>query len=894
MPAYRFSWDHFDDRTVLELARDLGHRGDASGARSYLVTRCARPNDAFVKDTKATLSRTWLPQHEGIARSVVRDLFEMRIGPMGPPPEGAAACANYVEKCKNTTRLRELLTGRLISYGDAGKESDATGDDEFIPSFAVITPAKQETVQRTPHAHQKDAWSKLDAHLASAGNDGVFKGVLVMPTGSGKTFTATSWLMRNWINKGKRVLWLAHRDELLAQAARAFHEAAALAVDRKQLRIRQVSGRNDRFHMIDPEDHVIVCSVHSLARGGKEARELLHDPRLFVVIDEAHHAPAKSYRDAIELLQQADAHRLLGLTATPTRTAEAERPALRKLFGGNEIYRVSMAELIAKELLARPIPVTVPTDFDPEREMTDEERKHLSQFHEPSADMLIRLGKSEPRNKIIVSHYVANREKYGKTLVFATDVRGAATLKDAFDEAGVRSEYVASYRPDAKDGERVDRRTVLAEYADRKSGLDVLINVEMLTEGVDLPMTRTAFMARPTASEILFRQMAGRALRGPHAGGNREAYIVSFVDHWSSYSDWLSPVSWLAEEEGPVEPPTSPAPPAARPHGELDERLPWDQIRALARAVRARHDGAAVAFEAVPDGMYVLEYEVEDEDVRHVIHMHAHQRPSWEALFAQLKAQPASSLATLDHAALHVAYFADCDLPSVSALDVETVVDRFRAGDPLPEYIALAGRDACDPEILAREAHGKDLRVSEQKALLEARYSPLARVVYPTFLEFRRAFEDALIGIDDPGSRNPPRGVPMFEPPPSNPLRPGPHHDLARLMADTLRQGGELLGQPLTHNGALLWSNRPIKGWYGYAWFRHAERQDEIRINCLLDSPDLSEATLRFLLWHEYLHIHLRSLHTPEFKKLEHLWPNYEACNREMDALNQKFGVQYW
>ncbi|MGQ0736189.1 MAG: hypothetical protein ACT4QD_21370 [Acidobacteriota bacterium] len=71
-------------------------------------------------------------------------------------------------------------------------------------------------------------------------------------------------------------------------------------------------------------------------------------------------------------------------------------------------------------------------------------------------------------------------------------------------------------------------------------------------------------------------------------------------------------------------------------------------------------------------------------------------------------------------------------------------------------------------------------------------------------------------------------------------------------------------------------------------------RGGRIRINCLLNSPDFSAETLRFLLWHEFLHVHLKSGHTPEFRQYERMWPDYVACDREMDSLNERFGVQYW
>ena len=67
----------------------------------------------------------------------------------------------------------------------------------------------------------------------------------------------------------------------------------------------------------------------------------------------------------------------------------------------------------------------------------------------------------------------------------------------------------------------------------RSGEIKVLVNVNILTEGVDLPMTKTVFLTRPTVSTILMTQMVGRALRGTKAGGTADAYIVSFVDNWN-------------------------------------------------------------------------------------------------------------------------------------------------------------------------------------------------------------------------------------------------------------------------------------------------------------------------------------------------------------------------
>jgi hypothetical protein len=568
-----------------------------------------------------------------------------------------------------------------------------------------------------------------------------------------------------------------------------------------------------------------------------------------------------------------------------------------------------MGKLIAQELLARPIPVRVATNFDAEQDMTAADREHLVDFHDLSPDMLERIGQSVRRNELIVQHYVQNRSKYGKTLVFTTNIAAAALLKAAFNRAlagtGVEAEYLASQRPDLVEGERAPERSeVLRTFEDPRSALDVLINVDMLTEGVDLPGTQSAFLARPTSSAILFRQMVGRALRVTPS--KKLAYIVSFDDQWTTFGGLYTTEQWMLEEEvdevgeEPVSPPPGDEPPPGSvtpdpPKVDAPPPLAWDELEAVVHAIRQNVRNAdADVFEAVPHGMYVLEYEVDGEAVHHVIHVYEHQLPCWQELFRRVNAMTAEQLSSIDVAALDDDIFFDCASPRPSPLEVELIVRRRAAGDATPEYIPLASRAECDPREIARIARERDLRRSEENALLEQRYTALARQIYGSTSAFRAAFDDAMRELEHPGERPPPKGVPMFEPPASNPLQPGPHHDLAKLMAETLERGSALLGRPLRHDGELAWSRRIIKGWYGVANLGNQPGVGRIRINVLLDSPDVSAETMRFLLWHEFLHLHLLALHTEEFRRLEHLWPRYTVCDRELDALNERFGIQYW
>ena len=151
--------------------------------------------------------------------------------------------------------------------------------------------------------------------------------------------------------------------------------------------------------------------------------------------------------------------------------------------------------------------------------------QHLDTLPE---DVARQIADSALRNRLIVDTYREGQKKYGQTIVFAINVDHAIALNALFRKEGIASDYVVSSIRDAVTGvtvSREDNERKLQAYRDGK--LQVLINVNILTEGVDLPKTGTVFLARPTVSTILMTQMVGRALRGPAAGGTDTAYIVS-------------------------------------------------------------------------------------------------------------------------------------------------------------------------------------------------------------------------------------------------------------------------------------------------------------------------------------------------------------------------------
>lgn len=427
----------------------------------------------------------------------------------------------------------------------------------FQVEFSGQIKVNPENNPRELYAHQNEAIIELDKK-----NKSPFEGLLVLPTGGGKTLTAVYWLLRNYINKGKKVLWIAHRHELLNQALETIKFSAyrSLLGDVEGFRYRIISGhsQHDRPVNIQPTDNIIIASKDSLNSGLNHLLNnwVKHTDEILLVVDEAHHATAKTYRKLIDAIKEdlhqrkkADGFRMLGLTATPFRTDESEQGLLQKVFPSDIIYSEHLKNLIVKGILAEPIFENLETKVDACRELTAKEIKAIEDFDKLPQKVAKKIVQSNVRNQLIVEHYVKNQEKYKPLLVFAVNVDHAITLNAIFKKRGVNSDYVAANIKDTntgvtvsgkENGEKIERF--------RKGELEVLINVEILTEGTDLPNVQTVFLTRPTTSSILMTQMIGRALRGQKAGGTEKAYVVSFIDNWEDKINWVNPEKLIVDE----------------------------------------------------------------------------------------------------------------------------------------------------------------------------------------------------------------------------------------------------------------------------------------------------------------------------------------------------------
>ena len=418
--------------------------------------------------------------------------------------------------------------------------------------------AKKSSNTRELYDHQRKAMSNLDI----VNKNSSYSTLVALPTGGGKTYTAVIWLLRNAIDRKKKVLWLAHRQTLLDQAAETFQKYpySEFIPSISSFKYRIVSGetKHDRTIDIEKKDDLLIVSKDSMGRNLSALDNWLKgENEIFLIVDEAHHSTAKTYRKVIDYVKSKVSNvKLIGLTATPFRTAESEQGLLSKIYtDGIEngvfvhdskgiAYQISLKELINRQILSQPVIETYNTGEEYGQYIGAKGLETIQNLDILPEDLANKMVESAERNQIIAKTYANNKKKYGQTIVFALSIPHAVQLNKVFHEYGIKSDYIVSAIRDEVTGatrSNEDNAAILEAY--QKGKLQVIINVNILTEGVDLPQTQTVFLARPTVSKILMTQMIGRALRGEKAGGTKKAYIVSFIDNGLENIAWSNPDS---------------------------------------------------------------------------------------------------------------------------------------------------------------------------------------------------------------------------------------------------------------------------------------------------------------------------------------------------------------
>lgn len=326
---------------------------------------------------------------------------------------------------------------------------------------------------------------------------GTRRPAIVLPTGSGKT-VIFAHLVKIMHDRGVKTLVLAHRDELIEQAA------AKLATVAPDLRVGVLKAARRE---IDGRD-VIVASVQSLARPERRA-ELVRAGVRLIIVDECHHAVADTYMTVLRDLAAFDADPLtgayaLGVTATLGRS---DRVALGQVWQA-VAYRRDIIDMIRQGHLVNAKGIRVRVDGLDLRAV----RRSRGDWSEGALGEAMHEALAP---KAIARAYVEHaRDRQG--IVFAPTVELAYEMAEAMRAEGITCEGIDGATP------LDERRRVLRDFS--RGDVQVITNCMVLTEGFDAPWCSAVVIARPTSSAPLYIQMAGRALR-PHPG-KRDALII--------------------------------------------------------------------------------------------------------------------------------------------------------------------------------------------------------------------------------------------------------------------------------------------------------------------------------------------------------------------------------
>lgn len=659
--------------------------------------------------------------------------------------------------------------------------------------------------QRTPFPHQMEAFDALNRTftLPISGYKG---SLLVLPTGGGKTFTAANWICRSVLSRNIKVLWLAQSAILLTQAEDSFvNESSNILHTRKSLKIRTVSSSTSHANSgtIELSDDVIIVTTQTAIsdvlnettgfRGETVKFKLRQwidncsDSELFVVLDEAHHAPAYGCRTLLtELRESVPNLYVLGLTATPTHNDQRIRGWLEKIFNYKICYQANINDLYKSNILAKP--VYIPKQTGRDMEVDDKLFSRIVEQHKDLPDSIIEvLAHDSLRNNYIVNDYLNNKNEYGKTIIFADRWFQCEYIVEKLIDHGVRADcvYVKSSgsREAAQDGQgRRDNKDNELSLKNFKDGhTDVLVNVKMLTEGVDVPDVKTVMLTRNTTSGILFTQMIGRSLRGKKAGAGPDkdhANIVMFVDNWKR----LLPFATIANLSGGLadtQTITRGVPP-----------IEWISIMLVKRACRDMEfvgkEGLASKY-YIPVGWFETEYTVSSENeygdemitVSNAVLVFESNLNAFQNLIEYFIKNPIpqewakesiSSEEILDKLTPTLEEIFDLDEDNVDGnleSGIVNIIRHIAQNGFAPEYIPFDVREQYDVDRLADEyaelnSHMTMIRLRadfEDNRLLWNR-------IYKKFEWFWQSYSDAILRINTGDSPPKPKNPPNPPPPP--------------------------------------------------------------------------------------------------------------------------------
>ena len=332
-----------------------------------------------------------------------------------------------------------------------------------------------------------------------------------MPTGTGKTYLLTAAIDSFVEDNPNTKVWIvAHRKELVSQ------------IEETIKKFHSYSSSKNKSLLVS----VKAMSIQWLSRHYNEIEE---EPGM-IVIDEAHHALAKTYKEMWERFPKA---KFLGLTATPCRL---NGKGFMDLFDVL-VQSWSVPEFISKGRLATYDFVSIKSDGVTQR-LIDSLQKRGTDGDYQNKEMDMLLNKRPSIERLYQSF-----EEYGKDrkgIVYAINISHAKKIMELYQEHGIKAVAIDSKTPAA------ERQADIEAF--RKGDIQVLVNVDIFSEGFDCPDVEFVQLARPTLSLAKYLQMVGRGLRV--AKGKKNCVIIDNVGLYRVFGLPSQVWNWKATFEG--------------------------------------------------------------------------------------------------------------------------------------------------------------------------------------------------------------------------------------------------------------------------------------------------------------------------------------------------------
>lgn len=871
MAKKRFSWENFSydflkaiaygKETPIKLRpKRVYEEKDVEFLIPHINRICVYPDEYFVRKYRKTIEDYFLNGSNHLIQ-VIRKLEKINYGGIHLAENEEMLFALRQKRMTQTLSdvyLNELrMTGRTVS-----------NDDESLFQIPKVVDLKfTESDEIALYSYQQKAVEAMNQYFIESDKSSA---ILSMPTGSGKTRTSVYYLLRDMISQGYQVIWLCHRSMLIEQAAEQFYRFSPIIRESNdsmdQFKMVCISGKHASVRAMEEDDNLIISSVQSLCNNIVYLPNILSE-KVMIVVDEAHHTLAPSYRRIIKAIREKRPNaKLLGLTATPVRLTERATGQLMKIFDNKIVFSVTMSDLIADKTLATPKYIPVDTNIDIETLINIDERKYISKWGEFPESLVMKVAKTNERNEIIVDEYIKNKEKYGKTIIFALNAVHCDSLNEAFRKRGIRSGYVYTMISNAENQKTIER----FRHHEDEDGLDVLININILTEGSDIPDIQTVFLTRPTTSDVLLMQMVGRGMRGVGCGGTETVNIVDFCDKWTSITSWLNPKFICGEdevEEKQIE---------RKPY--RFNLIPMDAIRDIVKGITYKGEFAEIRKSTLPIGWYdVIDEYGNDAKVL----VFENQLEGYEAFKADVKKYFEDQKTTGRE--LISKYFRNFGmLPGENEL--EDLLRYIRQEKEFPELKLFEVRDSIEPFALSEKIKQGNMTYTDtMKCIREAyeQHRELTESLYGSFDYYKKRVSDCLMfpkGIIPLGTKVEEVEKSVFQLS-SEPLA----ESINELLSEVIEENSTSLGAEFVRP-EIHWTDRPMASYWGIFYHEH----NLIYINSLLNSISIDKEVIKFVIYHECLHQEFVG-HPKEFRAKEKLYKEFQKQEHFLEYILRDF-----